>query len=575
MIRRPMVRGIAVLVLVLGAVLAASSPASATTTSLVLPQGQAFAVLGYSCGGIQETAYATGFDPSSGYPTGAAYLSTRCGGSGRGGGYHVTTYTAWASVTWDLNGNVVAYGRLAVAPAVDPGFSAFDAYGNEVYNQSGHAYLVLAPGFVPVPRVTSIAPPTGPASGGTKVTISGAGLTGATGVRFGSVAAAFTVNSDTSITATAPASAAGTVDVTVSNAGGSSAVVAGDAFAFVAAPTVSGISPRSGPLHGGTEVTITGTNLTTASRVDFGGQSAGFEVDSDSQITAWSPAGEAAGTVSVRVTTVGGRSASSSAARFTYVATPPTVTSVDPSSGSPDGGTYVTITGTNLSGAVEVDFGGVPAEFGVNDDTSLVAISPPGTGTVDVTVTGADGTSRTSAADLFTYAAVQPTVAAVTPNAGPSAGGTFVEIDGAGFTTTTEVDFGGVPAEFAVASDGVLYALSPGGAAGMVDVTVTSADGTSAPVAEDAFTYVDPPAVSGIDPAGGPVDGGTEVTISGTNLAGAVEVDFGGTAADFTVNDDGTITAVSPPGDAGTVDVTVTTAGGTSAVDTPDEFTYG
>ena len=83
-----------------GAVCAAlaSSAAAATATQLVLPQGTAFAILGHSCGGIQEQAYATGFDPTSGYPTGDVHLQTRCGGSGRGGGYHTTTYTAWVGV---------------------------------------------------------------------------------------------------------------------------------------------------------------------------------------------------------------------------------------------------------------------------------------------------------------------------------------------------------------------------------------------------------------------------------------------------------------------------------------------
>src|SRR5947209_522147 len=98
-----MVRKLA-LVSALLVVLAFAPAASAAPTQLVLPQGNAFAVLGYSCGGIQEQNYAAGFDSTSGYPYGYSYLSTRCGGSGRGGGYHVTTYTAWAAVTWDYNG---------------------------------------------------------------------------------------------------------------------------------------------------------------------------------------------------------------------------------------------------------------------------------------------------------------------------------------------------------------------------------------------------------------------------------------------------------------------------------------
>ena len=123
--------------------------AQATTTSLLLPQSSAFAVLGHSCGGIQEQAFATGFDPGTGFPVGAVYLQTRCGGSGRGGGYHVTTYSAWASATWDMVGRVVSYARLGGSPSVDPAFSAYDGQGDHLYNAASHAYLDVVPPAAP------------------------------------------------------------------------------------------------------------------------------------------------------------------------------------------------------------------------------------------------------------------------------------------------------------------------------------------------------------------------------------------------------------------------------------------
>ena len=118
-----------------------ASTASAAPVSLVLPQSTAFAILGHSCGGIQEKAYVTGFDPTTGYPTGDVYLQTRCSTGGRGGG--TITYTAWAGVTWDFAGNVVSSTTLATAPAVDPTFSATDAYGDMIYNLNNAAYLVV------------------------------------------------------------------------------------------------------------------------------------------------------------------------------------------------------------------------------------------------------------------------------------------------------------------------------------------------------------------------------------------------------------------------------------------------
>src|SRR5437764_234984 len=91
--------------------------------------------------------------------------------------------------------------------------------------------------------------------------------------------------------------------------------------AFAAIPTVTSISPTSGPTGGGTTVTITGTNFTGATAVKFGSSNAtSFTVNSASQITATSPAGT--GTVDVTVTTAGGTSATSASDRFTYVAVP-------------------------------------------------------------------------------------------------------------------------------------------------------------------------------------------------------------------------------------------------------------
>ena len=123
-----------------------AAPTTTTTTmlgtgvySLVVPQGTAFSFLGHSCGGIQEQAYVTGFDATSGAPTGDVYLSTRCGGSGRGGGYHTTTYSAWVAATWDFNATIVSTTQLAAAPTVDPTFSATNAQGDQIYNQSTRA----------------------------------------------------------------------------------------------------------------------------------------------------------------------------------------------------------------------------------------------------------------------------------------------------------------------------------------------------------------------------------------------------------------------------------------------------
>ena len=430
--------------------------------------------------------------------------------------------------------------------------------------------------FAP-PTVTAVSPNKGPTAGGTVVTITGTNLTGATAVNFGANAAtSLTVNSATSITATSPTGSAGVVDVTVVTPGGTSATGAADQFTYVALPTVTAVSPNKGPTAGGTVVTITGTNFTGATAVNFGSNAAtSVTVNSATSITATSPAGSA-GVVDVTVATPGGTSATSAADQFTYN-TLPTVTAVSPTTGTVAGGTFVTITGTNLTGATAVNFGANAAtSVTVISATSITATSPAGSaGVVDVTVTTPGGTSATSAADQFTYNTL-PTVTAVSPTTGTIAGGTSVTITGSNLNGATAVNFGSNAAtSVTVNSATSITATSPAGSAGVVDVTVTTPNGTSTTSAADQFTYFVPPAVTSITPGNGPIGGNTSVTITGANFTGATSVRFGTATASFTVNSASQITATSPSGSAGTVDVTVTTPGGTSATSTADQFTYG
>src|SRR5207302_1297069 len=83
------------------------------------------------------------------------------------------------------------------------------------------------------------------------------------------------------------------------------------------------------------------------------------------------------------------------------------------------------------------------------------------------------------------------------------------------------------------------------------------------------------PMVTAVSPNSGPTGGGTSVAITGSNLAGTTAVGFGGNPANaFTVNSATSISATAPAGRAGTVHVTVTTPGGTSAISAADQFTY-
>lgn len=255
--------------------------------------------------------------------------------------------------------------------------------------------------------------------------------------------------------------------------------------------------------------------------------------------------------------------------------TAPTVTGVSPSTGSGAGGTSVTITGTGLSEATQVSFGSTPASSFTVSSGSITAVAPAGTGTVDVTVTSSGATSATSSADHYTYVA-PPAVSTVTPNLGPTAGGTLVTITGAELTFATGVRFGGTPAvSFIVNSATSMSAVAPAGT-GTVDVTVTTPGGTSTTGSGDHYRYVPPPTVKKLTPTKGSAAGATTVTIAGTELSGATAVKFGSASATrFTVASATSITAIAPPGTTGSmVDVTVTTTGGKSAITSADHYSY-
>ncbi|MFF1960340.1 IPT/TIG domain-containing protein [Streptomyces sp. NPDC058220] len=241
---------------------------------------------------------------------------------------------------------------------------------------------------------------------------------------------------------------------------------------------------------------------------------------------------------------------------------------LSPNQGSSGGGTTVTITGTNLSGTTAVKFGSKPATAVTNvSPTQVTAVSPSGSGTVGVTVTTPGGTSNPIS---FFYVGA-PFKSSLSPTSGVTAGGGTVTINGTGLSTATAVNFGAVTATPTVLSDSQLTVVVPAGAApGPVSVSVTTAGGTNNGF---TYTYVDGPTIGTLTPDSGPPTGGTAVTIPGTGLTTTQSVTFDGIPAPFTVINDTTVSAVTPPtgdGEPGPAEVVVTTTGGTAAGD----FTY-
>jgi IPT/TIG domain len=441
----------------------------------------------------------------------------------------------------------------------------------------------------PPPVVTGVSPNTGSVTGGTPVTITGTGFSGATSVNFGGTNALnFVVVNDSTITVHSPGTTSGGAsDITVTSPwGGTSSTSSADQFTYTyPVPLVSSLSPTSGPVAGGTNVVLDGVGFTGATAVTFDGVPGAISYVIDSNVVVTSPP-LAPGLHNVQVTTPGGTSQVVTADQFTAVSAPPApapaVASISPTSGPTAGGTSVSIKGTGFTGATQVFFGTAPASsFSVSSSTRITALSPvEAAGPYHVTVTTPSGTSADVAADRFTAVAPPtpplPSVTSLSPTSGPTAGGTTVTIRGTNFNGATQVLFGTVPATgVSVSSSTKLTAVAPAQGAGSDNVFVSTPGGTSAAVTADQFTYVlTLPVVSSLSQSSGPKAGGPSINVRGSGFSGATQVLFGTVpATSFTVVSDTKITAIAPAG-TGTVDVVVTTPNGTSTTSDDDQFSY-
>jgi hypothetical protein len=161
----------------------------------------------------------------------------------------------------------------------------------------------------------------------------------------------------------------------------------------------------------------------------------------------------------------GGTSVLSAADKFSYVAAAvPSVNGVSPNNGPATGGTYVTIVGSGFSSSTKVFFGSLSQNAYPSDDSHIYAIAPPGAAGsgVDIKVGSPAGTSATSLADRYTYvASAVPSVRGITPNRGPTGGGTGVQILGNGFSGATSVRFGTAAATISYNYGDSIFVKSP------------------------------------------------------------------------------------------------------------------
>jgi glucose/arabinose dehydrogenase len=337
------------------------------------------------------------------------------------------------------------------------------------------------------------------------VTITGTGFLAGVTLSFGGTAATgVTMVNSTSITATTPVHAAGAVSVVATNTDAQSGTLT-NSYTYTSpsgsnpAPTVTSITPNSGVSTGGTAVTIVGTGFLSGATIKLGGTSAtGVTLVNSTSITAITPA-HAAGAVSVLVTNTDAKSGTlTNGYTYTAPAPAPTVATITPNSGTTNGGTALSITGTGFLPGATVKLGGTSATVLAVVNSAIITATAPAhaAGAVSVVVTNTDARSGTLT-NGYTYTAPQvpnpaPTVTSITPNSGVTTGGTAVTIAGTGFLSGATVKLGGTSATSVTVVNGTtITASTPAHAAGAVSVVVTNTDAKSSTLT-NGYTYTTP-----------------------------------------------------------------------------------
>ena len=369
-----------------------------------------------------------------------------------------------------------------------------------------------------------------------------------------------------------------TVRAAISNANnlvvgsGAANVRIGQAASFY----VSSVSPNTGDSAGGQTVTILGGGFVQPVQVTFNNAAATVRSVTPSQIVVVTPSAAAAGvpvvvgqtaTASVTVTIHANQVNSAQdtlPAGFTYSVGgggggQPQVFAVTPASGTDDGGTRVTITGTGFQSPVQVLFGkgasattfnGVEATVVSVTPTQIVVITPSARGiglnlsdqVVDILVKNVNSGFSTVGSQQFKYGTAVQITALQGPGSGPAAGGTTLTVLGNGFNSPVTVSLHFKDANINVpqlvtntTGTQVVFLTSaaprpttcpPGGIIGTDSITVTNVDNGISATANIGFNFLLPlPSIQGTSPALGGTD--ATVMITGVNFPANPSVIFG------------------------------------------------
>jgi hypothetical protein len=394
------------------------------------------------------------------------------------------------------------------------------------------------------PTLSSVSPSTGSQGSPVSVTLSGTGFAAPLTINIsgsGVTASNVSVLSSTQITATfniTAGAATGLRNVSVTTAAGTSGTAPFTVNAASGLPTLTSVTPSGGVQGSQVNVTLLGTNFTTASQVRLQGgglTQTNIVVVSSTQITATYnvSSGALTGPHNTWVVTGAG---SSNMRTFTVTAagSTPTLTSVTPNSGVQGTAANVTLTGTNFIAGATVGATGsgitvsnvnVASSTQISATLSLAANATLGPSNISVTTS--NGASNTVP---FNVNAAVPTLTSVTPNSGTQGTAVNVTLAGSGFITgaTVGVTGSGVTASsVTVASSTQITAtlnIASTATPGPYNVSVTTAGGTSNTAAFIVNGASAAPTLASVTPSSGARGTQVNVTLNGTNFTAASQV---------------------------------------------------
>jgi hypothetical protein len=416
----------------------------------------------------------------------------------------------------------------------------------------------------PAPAVSELSPSMGLASGGTTVVITGTGFQPTSEVFFDGIAATVIgIPTSASITVVTPALPVGPADIKIINPDGQFTLASS---AFVAQifgddmPVIGGISPNSGPVTGGTQVTVSGTGFDPGSKVFIGGIAAAVAgIRTATTITVISPV-LPAGPNDVKVVNPNGLFSVLPGAFFATGA-PPVINNVSPHFGHTPGA-MISIAGTGFQPGCEVYIGGVAATLNGVATTNTINVTVPDlpVGPADVEIVNPDGTNAVLAGGFYSLGSSAtfsspPVISSVSPSY-------VITISGTGFQPGSQVFIGGVAAALAgTPTPTTITVVTPISIRdqGTADVKVLNPDGQQA-VAVGGFgvpSPVHPPVITSISPSGSSASGSL-ITISGTGFQATSKVFIGGVPATLSgIPTATTLTVVMPTVLIGPADVEV------------------